>query len=394
MKYALIIIDGAADLPLPELGGKTPLQAANLSAMAEVASRGIIGRLTTCPAQLPCGSDVAIMSVLGYDPAVYYTGRAPLEAAAQGISLTAKDWVLRANIVSIQDGLMKDHSAQNIAQSDAEKIIELLNQKVAQPDYHFYPGVSYRNLLLVQRELEVQTTPPHDILEKRIDEYLPRGPSANFLIELMQRCQKALAAQPINPRANAIWLWGQGKKPNLPSFKERFGLKGAVITGVDLVRGLAHLIGWDIIKVPGVTAYFDTNYQGKGEYAIRALNGYDLVCVHIEAPDEAGHLGDWQEKIKALKNIDTYILRPILNYLQKQDLPWRLCLLPDHPTPCKVRTHTHEPVPFAICSSEESHNRQLEFSEKAAAESKLFFQAGHQLMQAFLKAPRLAKLKP
>ena len=394
MKYVLIIIDGAADLPIDELGGQTPLQAADLPAMAEVASRGVIGRLTTCPAQLPCGSDVAIMSVFGYDPALYYTGRAPIEAMAQGISLEAKDWVLRANLVTIQDGLMKDHSAKNIPQADAEKIIELLNREVAQPGFRFYPGVSYRNLLLVKQELTVQTTPPHDILEKRIDEYLPRGPSADFLIGLMKRCKKAIATQPINSHATDVWLWGQGQKPNLPSFKERFGLKGAVITGVDLVRGLAHLIGWDIIKVPGVTAYFDTNYQGKGEYAIKALDKYDLVCVHIEAPDEAGHLGNWQEKIKALKNIDAYIVRPLLNYLQRQDLPWRLCLLPDHPTPCKVRTHTHEAVPFAICFSDEKHSRDITFSERAAAESSLFFQAGHQLMPAFLTAPSLSEFMP
>jgi 2,3-bisphosphoglycerate-independent phosphoglycerate mutase len=385
MKYAVVIIDGAADEPIEALAGKTPLQAARLPAMDRLASEGILGQVRTCPAALPCGSDVAIMSVFGYDPAVYYTGRAPLEAAAQSIPLSGTDWIFRANTVTITDGVMKDNTADNISQEHAEAIIALLNKELSGPDLRFHSGVGYRNLLIVRREIDVATTPPHDILDQPVAGHLPRGASAPFLIDLAENCKRVLAASPVCAAANEIWFWGQGKKPRLSSFKERFGLSAAVITAVDLVRGLALLAGWDIITVPGATAYFDTNYAGKGEYAVRSLEDHDLVCVHIEAPDEAGHKGDPQEKIKALENIDRLIVAPLYDALRKQAGGWRLLLLPDHPTPCACRTHTHAPVPFALAGSGVPRQSGSVFNESTARETGVLVEPGHLLMDHFVR---------
>jgi 2,3-bisphosphoglycerate-independent phosphoglycerate mutase len=414
MKYALIIIDGAADEALASLGGKTPLEAATLPAMNRVAGSGILGRVRTCPAALPCGSDVAIMSVLGYDPTLRYTGRAPLEAAAQSIPLAETDWVFRANTVTITDGIMKDNTADNIAQADAERVMALLNEKLAGPDLRFHSGVGYRNLLVVRRTMRVETTPPHDILDQPIAAHLPRGESAPFLIDLFEKCRELLARSTPHPAANAVWFWGQGRKPRLEPFRVRFGVSAAAITGVDLVRGLALLAGWDVVAVPGATAYFDTNYRGKGEYAIRALADHDLVCVHVEAPDEAGHKGDPQEKIRALENTDRFIVGPLHETLRRGASGWRLLLLPDHPTPCVLRTHTHDPVPFAIDGSDvtrggigavgdgsDARRNGIDaagggdgagsgraFCENEARRTGLFVERGHELMELFLRGNR------
>jgi 2,3-bisphosphoglycerate-independent phosphoglycerate mutase len=384
MKYVLVIIDGAADVPLKELGGKTPLEAANLPAMDSIAAAGVLGTVQTCPPALACGSDVAIMSVMGYDPARYYTGRAPIEATAQGIPVSDKDWVFRANIVTIRDNVMKDHSAANIGQEDANRIIGLLNKALADADIRFYPGVSYRNLLVAGRDISISTTPPHDILDKKIDSYLPQGSSAAFLRALMDKSRELLKKNRINKNATDIWFWGEGKKPRLSSFEKRFGVRGAAITAVDLVRGLAKLAGWDLIAVPGATAYFDTNYEGKGSYAIAALERYDLVCVHIEAPDEAGHKGDAKEKIRALENIDTHIVAPLLAELAAHYPEWRMLILPDHPTPCTIRTHTHEAVPFAIRGNDSRRTQKRTFSEKEAQMSGVYVSEGHLLMEKFI----------
>ncbi|MBN2351673.1 MAG: cofactor-independent phosphoglycerate mutase [Spirochaetales bacterium] len=388
MKYALIIIDGAADEPLAELGGKTPLEAADLPAMDRLAREGILGTARTCPSGLPCGSDVAIMSVMGYDPSVYYTGRAPLEAAARAVPLEDTDWVFRANTVTLADGIMKDNTADNIAQADAEKIMALLNEELCGPEIEFHAGVGYRNLLVVHKPMKISTTPPHDILDQPVAGYMPQGASAPFLIDLYERCRALLARAPVAPAANAVWFWGEGRKPRLESFRDRYGLSAAAITAVDLVRGLARLSGWDVVEVPGATAYFDTNYRGKGERAAAALADHDLVCVHVEAPDEAGHKGAPREKIRALENIDRHIVGPLLETLERSAAGWRVLLLPDHPTPCAIRTHTHDPVPFALAGSDISGGSGRTFTENEARLTGVFVEGGHTLMRRFVEADR------
>ncbi|MBN1523457.1 MAG: cofactor-independent phosphoglycerate mutase [Spirochaetales bacterium] len=384
MKYVVIITDGAADVPLAELGGKTPLEAANIPHMDSIAAKGIFGTVQNAPLSLPCGSDVAIMAVLGYDPETHYSGRAPIEAVASDIAVSETDWVFRCNIVTIKNNIMLDHSAENIQQDEAVKIIRILNNELSTEKITFYPGVSYRNLMVYHDDVDIVTTPPHNILDQHIEQYLPKGKTAPLLNDLISMSQKLLEEHAVNPLATSIWFWGEGKKPFLENFYKQYKLRGASITGVDLVRGLSKLVGWDSINVPGVTAYFDTNYKGKGEFAVQALEKYDIVCVHIEAPDEAGHKGDAAEKVRALENIDTHIVGPILSALGQGTQPWRILVLPDHPTPCTIRTHTHEPVLFAMLdntqNADSSRLQNRYFTEEQAAKTGLHIPQGYTLM--------------
>ncbi|RPJ03891.1 MAG: phosphoglycerate mutase, partial [Spirochaetaceae bacterium] len=298
-----------------------------------------------------------------------------------------EDWVFRCNIVTTRDGMMRDHSAENISQADAEKIIRLLDSELGGQDVKFYPGVSYRNTLVVSQEMSVETIPPHNILDQEWRKYLPNGKGADILTDLIEKSQKILAGNKINPLATSIWFWGEGRKPHLENFFGQRGVKGAAITAVDLVRGLAILAGWDVIDVPGATAYFDTNYKGKGEYAIKALENHDLVCVHVEAPDEAGHKGDAKEKIRALENIDTHVIGPILASLEHGKKSWSIMVLPDHPTPCTIRTHTHEPVIFAALASDMVLTRRDPprlYTETSAVAAGFFVEKGYTLMDRFL----------
>ncbi|MBN1798290.1 MAG: cofactor-independent phosphoglycerate mutase [Spirochaetales bacterium] len=385
MKYIIIIIDGAADLPLPVLQNKTPLEAAAIPTLDWMAAHGSIGTVNMVPEGLPCGSDVAIMSLLGYDPKAYYTGRAPIEAVAQDLELGEQQWVFRCNLVTIENNIMKDHSAHNISTKKSHELINLLNTRCPFPDIRFFPGVSYRNLMTVNYELSVTTTPPHDILEKDITEFLPKGRDAANLHEVINWSNKILGSEN-NHHATHIWLWGQGKKPTLPRFYDRFQLKGAVITAVDLVRGLAKLIGWDTLPVAGATGDFHTDYRGKGQRAIQGLADYDLICVHIEATDEAGHKGDALEKKQALERIDADIVKPIMDHVLKHEREWSVLVLPDHPTPCTIRTHTADPVPFVLLSNSYGEkNQELAFSEKNAGLSRLTIASGHKLMQDFIR---------
>jgi 2,3-bisphosphoglycerate-independent phosphoglycerate mutase len=384
MKYIIIIIDGAADKKIVALENKTPLEAARKPAMNWAASHGKMGLVRMVPDGLSCGSDVAIMSLFGYNPKTYYTGRAPIEAEALGIELKPGEWVFRSNLVTIENKIMKDHSADNISSAKARQLMELLNSRSPFPEVHFYAGVSYRNLMVIDREVSVQTTPPHDILGKEISEYLPRGRDGKYLNELMQWSSGIITDD--THRATGIWLWGQGKKPTLPPFFERFHLKGVVITAVDLVRGLARLIGWDNIEVEGASGDFHTNYRGKGQAAIRALAEYDLVCVHIEAPDEAGHKGDALEKKAALEKIDAEIVGPLLDHLRKQKEKWCLLILPDHPTPCQLRTHTADPVPFVILASDQAKKTENNtFSEQNAAKEGLLIADGYNFIDYLIR---------
>jgi len=393
MKYAIIIPDGAADEPLKELNGQTPLAAADLPNMDAVVSRGRCGTVSNVPDSKPCGSDVAIMSVMGYDPMIHYSGRAPLEAAAQKLKVNSKQWIFRCNLVTIFDSIMEDHSAGHIRNEEADKLIDALNDILADDIVKFYKGVSYRHLMTCAGDCKVKTTPPHDILGKKVSGYLPKGRGSKELRALIERSAAILGAHDVNTvrtdlgenPANSIWLWGEGKMPRLPSFKKRFGLSGAAITGVDLVRGLAGLIGWDLIEVEGATGYLDTNYAGKGAAAVEALDKYDLVFVHVEAPDEAGHSGNPQAKIEALQQIDAHIVAPVLERLKQEGDEWRLLLLPDHPTPCTIRTHTREPVPFALAGKNTAGIVDAPFTEQTARDADLHIAKGCDLMEFFLR---------
>ena len=392
MKYALIIPDGAADQPIDALDGKTPLQAAQTPNMDWIAANGKIGTVRNVPEGMPCGSDVAILSVLGYDPKQYYTGRAPLEAAAQGLRIAPDEWVFRCNLVTLADSVMEDYCAGHITTEEAAQLINELNRNLGNQSIRFYPGVGYRHLMTYNGDVDVQTIPPHDILGKSIREHLPRGAGSGTLRDLIDRSQVVLSEQEVNNirrdlgenPATSIWLWGQGKMPQLPAFADRYGIDGAAITAVDLVRGLATLIGWERIEVPGATGYIDTNFAGKGAAAVEALDRLDLVCVHVEAPDEAGHNQDVAAKVQAISEIDRHVVGPVLDRLRAEGDQWRICVLPDHPTPCAIRTHTGDPVPFAVAGKRIEAVISGPFDEQAADASDLHIPRGCELMEYFL----------
>ena len=399
MKFALIIPDGAADEPQPSLGGKTPLQAARIPNMDEIARRGIVGRANNVPDSLPSGSDVGTMSLFGYDPLVYHTGRAPLEAAAQGISLGADDWAIRCNFVTVADNRMKSFTAGQIPNDVGRACIEAL-QRSACGDEHwkFFTGVSYRNLLIYRGRGEASpfaadtnTTPPHDFIDQLIAPYLPSGTGSELLRDLMTRSRDLLASVESNRArgenaATQTWLWGQGKAPALKPFAERFGVRGAVITAVDLLRGIGRLLGWQVIEVPGATGYLDTDYAAKGRYAVEALKrpDIDFIVVHVEATDEASHEGHADEKVKALERIDADIVAPVHDYLHSQG-DYRILICPDHPTFLRTKTHSHGFVPFAMCGSDIASAGMPTYDEAVAAESSLCFSAGCELMPYFMR---------
>ncbi len=392
-KYVIIVPDGAADMPLEELDGKTPLEAAATPNMDRISTEGRLGVVRTVPEGFEPGSDVAQMSLLGYDPHRYYSGRAPIEAAARGIRLGTEDWVFRCNLVTIADGLMADHSAGHISTEEACTLIQELQAHITDERVSLYTGVSYRHLLVVRGvDFEVRTYPPHDHIGKPVEKILPRGKGADLLIQLINQSQQLFAGHDINRvrqdlgenQVSSIWLWGQGKQARLDSFRKQYGLQGAAITAVDLVRGLAKLVGFDLIDVPGATGFVDTNYEGKGQAAIRALEKYDLVFVHIEAPDEAGHQGDVQAKKKAIEQVDRFIVGPVLAALTRYE-NWRILVLPDHPTPVHGGAHSAEPVPFAMAGTQITGVLQLGFSEANAAKAALRIEKGWELMEYFLK---------
>ena len=328
-KYVIIIPDGAADNPLDCFDGKTVIEAAETPNMDRIAIDGRQGTVLTVPSELTPGSDVAMMSLLGYDPVKYYTGRAPIEAVAQQIPLAPDDWVFRCNLVTCADGEMADHSAGHISTKEALEMVKELKASLGSPAVKFFPGVSYRHLCVINGVdfSKVTTQPPHDIIGQKVSKNLPKGKHADVLNELMAKSQQLFENHPINRirrdlgenPVSTIWLWGQGQKAVLERFSKKFGKHGVAITAVDLVRGLARLIGFDLIAVEGATGYVDTNYAGKGQAAIAALEKYDLVFVHIEAPDEAGHSGNPQQKKKAVELIDKFIVGPVYDALKQYD---------------------------------------------------------------------------
>ena len=393
MKYVIIIPDGAADEPLAELGGKTPLQAATKPAMDWIARHGRVGTARTVPDGFESGSDVATMSLLGYDPAVFHTGRAPLEAAAQRIPLSSTDWVFRLNLVTVVDGVMKDHSAGGISDADARVLLKLLAGDLKLPGFEFHAGVSYRNLLVYRGEqpFELKTKPPHEIPNEVAAPWQPTGIGQDVLINIIDRSRELFRDHPINLKrrvagkneATQVWLWGQGHAPAMPTFEAKFGVKSAaMITGVDLLRGLAVLMGWDVLDVPGITSFHDTDYAGQGEATADALDRYDLILSHVESPDEASHQADWKTKIAAIEAIDQHVVAPVLAKL-KTFPEWRLLVLPDHPTNIATRKHGYAPTCWAIAGSDVKPIGATSYDEASAAAG-LPTVDGHDLMNLFL----------
>ena len=394
MKYAIIIPDGAADEPLKELGNKTPFEAAHKPNMDAVALEGRQGTVRTIPPGYESGSDVAILCLLGYDPRIYHTGRAPLEAAAQRINLTPTDWVFRCNLVTIVDGIMKDHSSGGISDAEARRLLADLAGAADLPGWQFYPGVSYRNLLVYRgnQPFDVTTRPPHEIPEEPIAKHLPRGAGSDVLRSIMERSAALFDKHEINEvrrqtghnPATQVWLWGQGHAPNLPKFVDRFNVKtGCMITGVDLLRGLAQLLGWDVHEVAGMTSFHDTDYAEQGRQTAAMLDKYDLVLSHVEAPDEASHQADYKTKVASIEEIDRHIVGPVLEKLRTFP-SWRLLVLPDHPTNIATRKHGYSPTPFAMCGTGVNGVVKQPYSERNAAAGGMSINEGHELMEFFL----------
>ena len=393
-KYAIIVLDGAADYPLDVFDGKTPLQAAKTPNIDAISTSGRQGTVQTIPKGMAAGSDVAQMSLLGYDPREFYSGRAPIEAAAMGIQVTSEDWIFRCNLVTFADKLMADHSAGHISTDEAKKLIEEFARTMSgDKRLKFYPGVSYRHLCVISDvNLKVTTVPPHDIIGKKVSRNLPKGKGAGYLNDIMKQSQQLFENHEINRvrrdlgenPVSSIWLWGQGHKAMMERFSKKFGIRGAAITAVDLVRGLAKLIHFDLLEVEGATGYLDTNYAGKGETAVDAIDDYDLVFVHIEAPDEAGHSGDAEAKKKAIERIDKHIVGPVHEALQSYE-SYRILVMPDHPTPVETQAHSDEPVPFAMAGEGVKGILKEPFSEENSFKSGFTIERGCDLMEYFLK---------
>jgi 2,3-bisphosphoglycerate-independent phosphoglycerate mutase len=393
MKYAIIIPDGAADDPLDVLSGRTPLEASRKPFMDEVARAGLMGTARTVPDGFESGSDVATMSLLGYDPAVFHTGRAPLEAAAQRIPLGPRDWVFRCNLVTTHDGRMIDHSVGGIPDAQARVLLKDLSDDLELKGYEFVPGVSYRNLLVVRtgEAFDVKVTPPHEIPNEPIASNLPKGTGEAILNRIMSRSAELFADHPINRarrsrgerEATQVWLWGYGHPPAMPRFVDRFGVsRAAMITGVDLLRGLAVLMGWDVLDVPGITSFHDTDYAGQGRATAAALDRYDMVLSHVESPDEASHQADWKTKIAAIEAIDEHVVGPVLAKLRTYP-QWRLLVLPDHPTNIATRKHGYAPTCWAMAGSDIHPGGATAYSEAQASRGRVLAN-GHDLMSVFV----------
>jgi 2,3-bisphosphoglycerate-independent phosphoglycerate mutase len=398
MKTVIVIPDGCADEPLDVLGGRTPLQAARLPNMDRVVQLGFVGTSTNVPASLTPASDVATLSLFGYDPVQVYTGRAPLETAAMGIALGPHDYAIRCNLVHFPNGVMENFTSGHITSEEGRPLIEELHRqlggrKVAGGTIEFHAGVSYRNILVwrgkegVNPFVGLKTQAPHDVQGQPMAQHLPKGPGAEAINDLMEATKAILQNHPVTIARAAegklpptqAWLWGQGKAPTLRSFQDVYGQRGAIISAVDLVRGVGALLGWTRLIVPGITGYLDTNFAGKGQAAVEALNEYDVVCVHVEAPDEASHEGRADAKLQALENIDTHIVGPLLDALPGFG-DYRLLVEPDHRTTIRTRGHAYGAVPFAVCGAGIQPSGQTSYDEPTAAAGPLHFDPGHQLM--------------
>ncbi len=404
-KYLVIVGDGMADYPVEALNGRTPLMVARTPHMDWLAKHGTVGLVRTVPDGFNPGSEIANLSIFGYDPLRYYTGRGPLEAASLGVELKKDDLAFRCNLVTLQPQgskvLMEDFAAGHISDSEAREIIIGMDMAIGGEGERFYSGVSYRHLMVMKNGVSaysglesLELTPPHDIIGQEITPYLPENDgSGRRILALMTESQQFLKEHPVNldrkarglRPANSIWLWGQGRSPHMVTLRERFGIDGYVISAVHLIKGIGLLAGLEVLPVPGITGYFDTNYQGKGEYALRGLAKKDFVYIHVEAPDEAGHMGDLRLKIEAIEAFDEKVVGTVLKGIKDFERV-KVMVLPDHPTPLSVRTHTADPVPFMIYSSDQGERKYCgeTFDEMSAKQSGLFIEKGHELMEHFL----------
>lgn len=385
MKYLVLLCDGMSDHKIDELGGKTVMQYADTSNFDLMASGGVCGFIRTAHGGLYPGSDICNLSVMGYDPFKYYTGRSPLEAGAMGISLGEKDMAFRCNLVTLTDDrlVMDDFSAHHISGDTAKKAIAALNELFKDDGVEFYAGVGYRNIMIIRNaDFELKTTPPHDIMGQEIEKYLPTGKGSDKINAILTKASDIFKDNAYE-RANAIWLWGEGGKPMLPSFEEMYGLKGSVIAAVDLIKGIGTFAGMNIINVPGATGFIDTNFEGKAEYAVKAFNDSDYVFLHVEAPDEAGHMGSIEEKVRAVENINSRMLPILLDGLRSFG-DFRILVTPDHPTPVKIRTHVNEPVPAIIYGSGVEADSNKEYNE--FIKPSFFMEEGYRIAQYFLKS--------
>ena len=402
MKYLVVLCDGMADTPNAALGGKTPMECAHNPKMDALAKNAEVGMCRTVAAGLKPGSDVANLSVMGYDPAVCYTGRSPLEAASIGVDLKPTDVALRCNTVTLsneesyEDKTMVDYCAGDISTEEAHKIIETVEKELGSDIYKFYGGVSYRHCLVVDNGTTDlgNMTPPHDISGRVIGEYLSKSENAAPLIDLMKKSYEILKNHPVNierrkkglHEANSIWLWGEGRRPQLENFKEKNGVSGCVVSAVDLLKGIGICAGMETPEVEGATGYIDTNFEGKTQAGIDAFKrGTDLVYLHFEAPDECGHRGEAQNKVKAIEMIDSRVLTKMLDYLNGCGDDYRILIMPDHPTPLETMTHSSAPVPFLIYDSRKKENGVSSFTEKNAAETGEFVEHGPDIMSMLLE---------
>ena len=404
MKHVIVIPDGAADAPQPTLGGQTPFQAARMPAADALAASGRVGLTNHVPDALPPGSEVACMSLMGYDPLAYFTGRAPLEAAAQGIALGPHDWAVRCNLVTIAGQTMEDFTAGHVSTSEATELLAAAQRGLAADfpalaeSWSFVPGVSYRNLLIHRGtaaassfDAGIRATPPHDLMDKPVVDDFPRGSGSRLLTDIMSRSEAWLHDHPVNRAriaagkrpATHVWLWGVGRAPAMRPFVDLYGMSGTMITAVDLLRGLAALAGWKRLDVPGATGYLDTDYAAKGRAAIAELGSADLVCVHVEAPDEASHQGDAAAKVRALEEIDAKIIAPIAAHLAGRD--HRILVCPDHPTFISTKTHSRGHVPYVMAGTGIAPGGQATYDEAAAAASGRRIEPGWKLMGEFLR---------
>lgn len=399
MKYLVLLCDGMADTPVPALDGKTPMEAAKKPNMDALAKNAVVGLAKTVPDGMKPGSDVANLSAMGYNPADCYTGRSPLEAASIGVDLKASEYAIRCNLVTLsdeenyEDKTMVDYCSDDISTEEADVLVRFL-QKHLPESISLYTGVSYRHCLVWDNTNDDigELTPPHDISDKKVTEYLPDSEKAGVLLDLMKKSYDLLKDHPVNLErikngrrpANSMWFWGQGRRAALEPFLDKNGVKGAAISAVDLIKGIGILAKMDVIEVEGATGYIDTNFDGKAEACIKAFESNDLVYVHVEAPDECGHRGETENKVRAIEIIDEKILKPVKDALEKMG-DYRIMILPDHPTPLAIKTHTSVPVPFMIYDSTLKVSGVETFSEAEAEATGIYLDHGYMLMEQFLK---------
>lgn len=402
MKYLILVPDGAGDEKIEALGGKTPLESADMQMISQLASKGKVGMVKTIPPGVAPGSDAANLSVMGYDPSIYLTGRSPLEAASIGIDMSDTDVAFRTNIITLtgegeyEDLIITDHSSGDITTEEADQLIAAVNEHFADDKIRFYTGVSYRHCMIVHNgSTEYDLTPPHDVLSQRAGDHLPKGEGSEFITKMMKESYEILKDHPVNRDriarglnpANTLWIWGQGKKPSLSSFYDKYGIKGTAISAVDLIKGIAICAGLNSVDVEGATGTLHTNFDGKAAAAIYEFkDGKDFVYMHLEGPDECSHQGDMDGKIQCLESIDRKVLTPIVEYFRKEGEDFRVLIVPDHRTPLAIRTHSADPVPYVIYDSrrEEAEDTERQFNEKSGAQGQ-YFDSGYELADFFFE---------